>query len=357
MRRSPTTLLLAALVLAAVPSPAAAVTKSFYGMNWDRQFSRDGRGDVLTREFPRMRSAGVRSVRVVFSWAEAQRAENAPFDFAQTEELVAEAARRELDLLPIILSTPPWARKYPDREGSPPRNTEEPMRFLEALVDRYGPNGRFWLQNPTLPKRPIREWQIWNEPELRSYWNEKRFWKGYSSLVRAADATLRRVDRGARLVLAGLTGYSWKNLNHLYESGVKGHFDAAAVHPYTGSPEEVARIVKRNRAVMARWRDANRALWITELSWPASKGRMQEPDGLRRVVTSDRGMAKRLREAYRYFRSTKNPRHRVGRVYWYTWASTYSGDSDVFDYAGLGRMSGGQFEPKPALEAYDDVAP
>ena len=65
-------------------------------------------------------------------------------------------------------------------------------------------------------------------------------------------------------------------------------------------------------------------------------------------------MAGRLRGAYR-LAARRAPGLRIGRVYWYTWASAYR-DGDLFDYAGLVRYREGEFEPQPALAAYAAVA-
>jgi hypothetical protein len=83
---------------------------------------------------------------------------------------------------------------------------------------------------------------------------------------------------------------------------------------------------------------------------------MKAPSGLRRVVTDDRGMAKRLTRAYRYLVRPRDRRHRVARAYWYTWASDYSGRDDVFDYAGLLRFRGGEVKRMPAWYAFRRVA-
>ena len=44
-------------------------------------------------------------------------------------------------------------------------------------------------------------------------------------------------------------------------------------------------------------------------------------------------------------------RERIGRVYWYTWATKYTGN-DLFDYGGLLRWDGTAFKATPALKAY-----
>ena len=66
--------------------------------------------------------------------------------------------------------------------------------------------------------------------------------------------------------------------------------------------------------------------------------------------TTDRGMASRLRELYGLV--ARRRRHLgLRRIYWYTWASRYSGPDDLFDYAGLVRFRS-SFAPRPALHAY-----
>ncbi len=247
----------------------------------------------MPAQFAGMGRAGVDTVRTVFRWSEMQTGDGGPVEFGETDVLVSAATRNRVSLLPIVLGVPGWAAKYPGRLGSPPRRGEA-ARFLAELIARYGTDGSFWLEHPELEKRPLRYWQMWNEPEIEAYWNEPKFWVGYAKLVKASFRALRRADPRARLVLAGSVGVSWESLDRLYRQGIKKHFDVAAIHPYTGSPDEVAEIVRRNRRVLRRWGEGKKPLWITELSWPASKGRMKPPSGLRRVA--NRSCSHRLRQ-------------------------------------------------------------
>jgi hypothetical protein len=63
-------------------------------------------------------------------------------------------------------------------------------------------------------------------------------------------------------------------------------------------------------------------------------------------------MARRLTELYRL--GAENARRlRLGRIYWYTWASSYRGQDDLFDYSGLLRIGeDGASTAQPALRAY-----
>src|SRR2546429_540736 len=78
-----------------------------------------------------------------------------------------------IPLLPFGLSAPAWARGDASSGASPPRDPADYVASLRALVARYGPAGSFWSENPSVPRRPLRTWQIWNEPQLRYQWADQ----------------------------------------------------------------------------------------------------------------------------------------------------------------------------------------
>ena len=68
---------------------------------------------------------------------------------------------------------------------------------------RYGPNGSFWAENPRLPQRPIRTWQIWNEQNFK-YFVAQPNPAEYGKLVKLSYAAIKGADPGAKLILGGL---------------------------------------------------------------------------------------------------------------------------------------------------------
>lgn len=332
-----------------MPSAAGArVPYGFYGVVWDRGVA-EAPAAVQDSQWGTMAASGVESVRTVFSWASAQPEAGEPASFVATDALVRRAAERRIALLPIVMYAPRWARSDPGLAASPPRDPADYAAFVRSLVGRYGPAGSFWVENPTLPKRPLRAWQIWNEPQLRFQWSDPDWERGYGELLRAAHGAVKQDDPGAKVILAATTNVAWDALERLYDRGsIAGRFDVATVHPYTGSAGRVLEVVRRVRAVLAKHGARRTPIWITELAWPASKGRARPPAGLSGIVTGDRGMAERLTRAYALLAK----RRVVTRVYWYTWASAYSRSSGIFDFTGLQRFDGIRFGATRALAAY-----
>ena len=346
--------LVAAVCACAIAPTAEAASARFFGVVYDRDVA-VASPQVQDQQFALMRGSGVRAARSVFSWADAQPTQGQAPDFTSLDAVVTRAARNDIELLPIVMYAPAWARLDPSNAASSPKDDADYASFLTALVQRYGPSGSFWTDHPELPKHPLRVWQIWNEPQLRYQWAESDWQQGYGRLLHAAHDALKKADPGCKIVLAGATNYAWNALDSLYEKGtIKGEFDIAALHPYTGSAGRVLQAVGLFRAVLKKHGDARRPVWITELAWPASKGHVKPPKGLASLPTTDRGMASRLTKAYKLLIK----RHAVQRTYWYTWASAYKKQNGIFDFTGLERYDPVHdvFRATPALRAFRSLA-
>jgi hypothetical protein len=350
--------LLGALGLSVTPAAGAATRRvpvGFYGVMYDGAISNAPRA-VQDAQFAWMARSGVESVRVVFPWAGAQPVPG-PINFTQTDQLVGLAAAHRLRVLPVVIYAPRWAALNNNPGLSPPRKSADYAAYLRALVRRYGPRGSFWAANPGVPRVPIREWEVWNEPNVRSYWNVRSGprgpFLGYAALLRASYRAIKRADRHAKVVLAGFPLDLPRDLAMLYRRGhIRRYFDVAGLHPFLKTPELSLSVVELVRRVMRRFHDARKPIEITEITWPASRGQPLASvlRGWRPLETTDAGMARRVSNAYRLF--ARNRRLlRMRSVYWYDWASNYEPSSD-FDFSGLVRYREGVVEPQPALAAY-----
>jgi hypothetical protein len=358
-RRAIAGALTAAVVLLA---PAAAIAKrsvphSFFAMNWDQEVVTHTALKTRAEQWARMAANGVESVRVAFRWEDAQPQITSPVDFTQTDALVALAASHGLELLPVVIVAPRWARQS-DEPLAPPSNNAAYADYLRQLIARYGPSGTFWLDRPKLPRHPIRRWQAWNEPSARYQWTipEHQDWApGYAKLLKASYRAIKQADPGAQVVIAGLPNTSWQDLDHLYRVGkIHGFFDVGAVHPYTAEKGGVLVLAKRYKNVMKKYGDGDKRLWVTEVGLPASKGKAGDNSSLQ---TDDAGMAKFLKSSYKDLIANRR-KLRIDHVFWYTWASVYKGW--IFKWTGLSRYVRDHgkdvFQTKPAFKAYRTLA-
>lgn len=340
------------LVAGAAASPAAAkVPSGWLGVGIGEDLPT--RQALLGSEFALMARSGVRTARVTFDWNVAQ-----PFPgwepwLGQTDGIVLAAARRGITVLPTVVGAPGWASDDAANgtQVLTPRDPEQYAAWLRVLIGRYGPRGSLWAEHPGVRPRPIRAWQIWNEPNLTRYW--RGAWAdGYVRLLRASHAAVKAADRGAKVVLAGLPNYSWMALMALYQRGARGSFDVVALHPYTRKLGNLAPLVEANRRVMRARGDARKEIWITELGWPAAAGRARDVGF--NVTTAQQ--TRLLRGAVRELAANRT-RLRIGRVLWYSWLSRGAGRTDPFAYSGLRYLTArGGVRSTPALSAFRAAA-
>jgi hypothetical protein len=351
--------LLLAMTLA--PGGAGAATakrvvpKQFVGVMWDREIQ-DAPRKVQKEQWATMAASGVESARAIFSWDLAQPEKGKPVYFTLTDVMVEEAARHGIDLLPVVTYAPAWTRVVAHPASAPADNAAY-ARYLTELVDRYGPEGTFWSANPGVPKRPIRAWQIWNEPALDWQFKPHTDWAPrYGKLLRSAYKAVKAVDPTARVVLGGLANNAWDAIDKLYRiGGIRGYFDVAAVHIYSGRADDFSEIVRRFRAAIDRNGDLKKRIYATEAGASASKGVLEAPEQEYFQVTHKQ-MAKLVPAVFKRLAQSAEKLW-LERVYWYTWASGFTYDRTIFGFSGLNAYAPGtQVHPLAGLDGFRKMA-
>ncbi|HEU4975893.1 MAG TPA: beta-galactosidase [Baekduia sp.] len=347
----------AALLLAPAAAPAGAKTTpraphGFFGVMVNGPL--DQASVDLDAQAAQMKAAGVESWRVEFSW-DLVEPQQGTFDWASGDRKVLAAARAGIDVLGLALRAPAWANGGDMDPFVPPKDPATFGAYLQALIARYGPDGSLWAEHPDVPKRPIRAWEIWNEPNLINYFHVKHFAKPYARLLRASYAAVKDADPHATVLMASMANYSWRDLNTLLRvKGPRLRFDAAGAHPFSGRPSNMLKIVRLNRKVLNRHHYRRVPMWLTELTWSSAKGKKQPLT--KNWETTEHGQAKRLRAAYRLLLRHRR-KLRLERVFWYTWATVDRDSPNSFDYSGLNQWRpDGTFRAKPALGAFRRIA-
>ncbi len=319
----------------------------------------------------RLKRGGVDSIRVPFFWGTVQPVQGGVFEWASVDSIVAAAAGAGIEVLPYFYGAPTWAvPSDPVVPSHPPRflpvrtgvQRTGWTRFLREAILRYGPNGSFWAENPGVPKRPIRVWQLWNEQNFK-YFVARPNPAEYGKLVNLSYGAIRGADAGARIVLGGMFArpiealirrgprqayFATDFLDQMYRRtpGVKGKFHGVALHPYTGTYKRLPSYIEDLRHVLDVHRDSGKGMWLTELGWSS-----QPPSSTNSFAKGRRGQVKQLKGAFRLLEANQR-KWKMQRVYWFA----------VEDQEGSCNFCGGTglfteaFAPKPAWPAYVSFA-
>ncbi len=322
-------------------------------------------GSPSVEQLQRLKAGGVDSIRIPVSWSSVQPTQGGPWDWSDADAFVSAAATARLDILPFLSTAPSWAVPIDRRFGSsaflPVRNGKQRAgwtRFVKEAIRRYGPRGSFWTANPGLPRKPLRSWQVWNEPNFK-YFVARPNPAEYGKLVKLTSSAIKAADPGAQVILGGLFArpieatfnkrppeayFAADFLDEMYEStpGIQSKFQGVALHPYTGSWKNLTSRIEEVRSVLKIHRDIGKGLWMTEMTWSS-----EPPQRNNSFAKGLQGQARELRGAFRLFRDMQR-KWNLKRIYWFS----------INDYAGLCNFCGGSglfgdgFKPKPAWRAY-----
>jgi hypothetical protein len=336
--RALTAVLAVVVALGVLAGSAVALPAKFFGVVPQSTLSQE--------QDNTLKQGGVKSMRVALVWGAIQSKRGSAYNWGEFDQIVERATLSGIELLPFAVGTPSWAVPNANVPGSPGAKAPAHLpatgtsasawsAFLKAAVGRYGTGGSFWTEHPTLPDLPIKNWQIWNEPNFK-YFVAKPNPTEYGKLVKVSSTAIKSVDPSARVVLAGLfskpaggrrlagkrvanpTSPNWFAsyfLEQMYKTnpGIKSKFQGVALHPYVARYRQLPAEIEEVRGVLTRAGDGAKGLWITELGWSS-----EPPQGPSNVfAVGAAGQARELKGAFTLLKQDQ-AKYRLQRVYWFS---------------------------------------
>lgn len=203
------------------------------------------RDEDLEHRLRDIKSLGATWIRVDFSWATIQPSGPSEYKWRGYDRLVQAANNHELKILALIGYTPAWAREPRCKalirnekraQRCSPRSSVEFGNFAQAAAQRYH-------------NKNVRGWEIWNEPNLNSYWKTARPDNStyvdpaaYANMANAAAHQIRQLT-DAVIVTGGLSPlFEPSRSTGMRQSDYLAQllplldyklFDAIAIHPYS----------------------------------------------------------------------------------------------------------------------------
>ena len=246
--------------------------KKFFGLVAMQPFASEGISRYI--QLQQVAATGARTLRQVFEWADIELTPGI-YNFSVYDAYVGDAARLGFDIIPILFSPPAFRSSRPDfganRGTYPPASNQDFAAFAAQLVRRYGPQGTFWLTHPSIPRRPITAWQVWNEPHISAYWPSGPDPAAYTAMLKTVSAAIKTADPSAEVVSAAISQSNigipmLTFIQGMYNAGARGWFDSLAINPYAPAADQVLELVFSVRN-LANGNGDTVPLRVTELGW------------------------------------------------------------------------------------------
>jgi hypothetical protein len=247
-----------------------------FGANVNLLFNGAGvAGAQLDSQLQSLRSTGATIARSDALWEESEPAP--PVDgahhyrWAFDDRIAGALAAHGLRWLPIIDYSAVWAQSVPGRDHSPPSSDAAYAAYAAAVAARYGPGGTFWREHPALPALPVRQLEIWNEPDNAAFWVPAPDPGRYARLFAAARSAILAADPSALVLVGGLSSLpAFLTEMVAADPAVRADIDAVAVHPYGVTPSAVIDRVVEDRRALDVLGLASVPLYVTEFGWTTS---------------------------------------------------------------------------------------
>ena len=342
----------AALAAAMLVAPAvqAKGSSKLFGLNYSFR-------ELTGNDAQKLSQSGAKTLRWLLVWPRVE-GKQGVFNWSGSDKLVGDLAAKGIRVIPAVWGSPKWVAKSTVTApiGSPAARAAW-KQFLTALVKRYGPNGTYWAgpykaNHPGRPPLPIGTWQIWNEPNLQSAMNPPNP-GNYATLLKLTASALRAADPSAKVMFAGMPGYSgnvnaWDFLGRVYQTkGARNAFDFAALHPYGRTVSQMLGEVSRLRATMQKHGDRHKPLWITEIGW-GSLPKDATPFGLTKGM---KGQARILKHAFHALKKKRRSWH-IKRVLWFNYRDPGGGSVKTCSFCSSAGLLQHDGTPKPAWNAF-----
>jgi hypothetical protein len=249
-----------------------------------------------------MERAGVRVARINFDWRTVQKTRDGEFRWHFFDNYVQKFSEHGIQLVAQVFGTPPWLA--PSFVQAPVFSKDARQlwrKFVSAAAHRYARHGTFWAQNPTVPYRPIKIWEVWDEENAPGFFQPKPSPRRYLQLLKISSKAVHRADGQATIMLGGMfesTGrdgaiISWKFLNRLYSLGAGRWFDAVGVHPYSPRLSGFKYQLERTSRALHNNHHGRTPMYIDEIAWGSARGGSPQNKG-------PHGQAAMLRRAFTY---------------------------------------------------------
>jgi len=205
------------------------------------------------RDLELIAEGGFKFIRMDFAWGAIER-EKGIYSFEKSgyDALTEGCLKRGIHPLYIL----DYSNRLYEESNSirTAEGREAFAKFAESAVKRY--EGKDIL------------WEIWNEPNLKQFWNPQPSVDDYTALVETTISRIKKAVPSAVVVAPATSGIPMDWLEACFKKGMLDWIDALTVHPYrTPAPETVIKDYEKLRELVKRYAPEGKDIPIISGEW------------------------------------------------------------------------------------------
>jgi hypothetical protein len=225
------------------------------------------------RDLNLIAAAGFKFVRMDFVWEEIERKKGS-YDWSNYDALTTELAQQGLQPYYILDFSNPLYEKSVAWTNPVTHKVEGPVTASPQHPESVAVYARWAAASAEHFRGRGVIWEIWNEPNISTFWKPHPDAAQYTTLALAAAKAMRAADPQACIVGPATSHFDWNFLEAFLKSGALEYFDAVSVHPYPdapdgspAAPETVAKDFARLRELIKQYAPAGKTIPILSGEW------------------------------------------------------------------------------------------
>ena len=234
------------------------------------------------QQMQQWKALGLDWTRVDLHW-DRHEPEQGQYRLGELDGVVKQLQQEQLKSVFYLVGSAPHATSAPAGSPTPDQYPpKDPQLFADAM-------SMFAKRYPS-----VDAWQVWNEPNLPSFWRPHEDPIGYGRLLQVTAPALRQAAPGKPVVMAGMAYYSQMPvkgglmLEELGKLGVQQLGTVVAYHPYSQEPESdepgANDFILRAQQLNATLRSVQvPGIWATEWGWSSYAG----PKELQEIIGTE----------------------------------------------------------------------
>jgi hypothetical protein len=274
-------------------------------------------------DYQRMRAGGLGTVRVVLQWSGIETTKGI-YNWTATDQILSQLAVAGIEPLVTVYGSPEIYAPEVSDGPTGEKTLDAWADFLKVAAERYGSDGDFWASfsaaSPDVEPQPVREWEIWNEPNSSTFWTPTPDPEAYGALLERSAKVLNEVDPDAAVMSAGMFATpqsdgaidSYDFLEDLLaDDDLAEAVDIVGLHPYGPDAEAVIDQVERTRETLDG-AGIETPMWATEIGWGSN------PKSGNDLAKTPEEQASLLTASFGEL-SDRRDELSLNGVVWYTW--------------------------------------
>ena len=213
-----------------------------------------------------MKDAGINWARLELWWGVLE-PEKGKFDWTFSDKVAQLYRDEKMNGLVLLCYSSAWS-------GKPPADAEERAlyaNYVYQVVNRY--------------KDTFHVWEIWNEPNIPTFWPEPNV-GDYTLMLKEAYKAAKKADPNCVVLAASTSGPDLDFIKGMYQYGGWDSCDGISIHPYSMSGGPIVQRLDKILRMHQKWMASHatcravqinphsvmhvisiKSLWITEMGW------------------------------------------------------------------------------------------